>query len=64
MAQAGDYEQKAKEAEALAASSRHYTFKIAFQKMARDYRALAEAARRREVRSGCNPKSTEDGAKR
>jgi hypothetical protein len=55
MAQAGDHEQKAKEAEALAASSRHYTFKIAFEKMARDYRAQAEHAKKSEAGSKATP---------
>ena len=49
MARAGDYEAKAREAEALAASARHYTFKMAFVKVARDYRALAEAVRQTET---------------
>ena len=45
MAQPGDYEQKAREAEELAAMSRHHAFKTAFEKIARDYRALAQSAR-------------------
>ena len=45
MAQAVDYEQKAREAEELAASCRHQALREAFEKMARDFRALAQCAR-------------------
>jgi hypothetical protein len=45
MARPQDFEQKAREAEALSTASRHSTFKIAFQKLAQDYRALAKKQR-------------------
>jgi hypothetical protein len=42
MANANDFEEKAREAEALAASSRRPAFRSAFEKLAQDYRALAQ----------------------
>jgi hypothetical protein len=45
MASAGDFEQKAKEVEALAASSRHVSSRTAFQKLAEEYSALAQKQR-------------------
>jgi len=42
---AATYEQRAKDAEALAASSKFTSHKVAFQKLAQDYRELARQQR-------------------
>jgi hypothetical protein len=45
MANAHDFEEKAREAEAMAASSKRPDFRSAFEKLAKDYRALARKQR-------------------